>query len=311
LARSKRLPLFENGYDIQEHLMITRSLFVIDQLCWAPDGRYIAVRGYGKTVRILNAATNAATLATKRVYRGHTDSVTGLVWSPIGQQVISAHRDIAHTWNTTTDQLVSTFTSQRMNFHAIAWSPDGNRIAAVSLRKGAHTWRASIGRISHFHAGDFYSLAWSPAGDKLALGGRQHIEIWSPLTDSVELTLSCQHSAEVVALGWSPDGTRLASSGHWRGVIEIWVSYLVTISSHILVTGRPFELWHGRLMGRGSPPIVLTAPSSYGMPRLEPCLARSQAMQTQSMRSHGLLMTFILLQATKIARCASGDRIKI
>ena len=92
--------------------MITRSLFVIDQLCWSPDGRHIAIRGYGKSVRILSAAT----LTTKRVYRGHTQSVTGLAWSPTGQRIVSAHRTTARIWNTSSGGLVSSYTSQRLGF---------------------------------------------------------------------------------------------------------------------------------------------------------------------------------------------------
>jgi len=141
--------------------MITRGLLVSDELCWSPDSRYIAVRGNGKTVRILSAET----LATKRVYRGHIDSVTGLAWSPKGPHIVSAHRTTAHIWNPSIGELVSSYTSKRMGFHAPAWSPNGKNIAAVALREGAHIWQASRRRTSHFHAGDYYSLAWSPAGD--------------------------------------------------------------------------------------------------------------------------------------------------
>ena len=107
-------------------------------------------------------------------------------------------------------------------FHSPAWAPDGKRIAAVALREAAHIWRASSGRVSQFHEGDYYALAWSPAGDKIALGGRHIIELWSPTTDGIELTLHCRHTSEVIALGWSPDCRRLASARYLRGAIDVW-----------------------------------------------------------------------------------------
>jgi eukaryotic-like serine/threonine-protein kinase len=183
-----------------------------------PRWRHIAVRGYGNTVRILRAAT----LATKRVYRDHTHSVTGLAWSPKGQLVVSAHRTTAHIWNTNTGELVSSYTSQRLGFHSPSWAPDGKSVAAVGLREVAHVWRAATGRATHLHAGDYYSLAWSPVEDSIALGGRSIIEIWSPTTGAVELTLHCRHASEVTTLGWSPDGKRRASSRYLRGAIDVW-----------------------------------------------------------------------------------------
>jgi hypothetical protein len=56
-----------------------RDLFAILHLAWSPTGRHIAVcsGGGAKTIRILSAET----LATERVYRGHSPLVRGLAWS--------------------------------------------------------------------------------------------------------------------------------------------------------------------------------------------------------------------------------------
>jgi WD40 repeat protein len=200
--------------------MISRHIFAVHHLAWSPDGHHIAVCGWGttKTIRILSATT----LATERVYRGHSPHKKGMAWSPDSQRMLSTDLQTVHLWNTSTGELISAYARGDLSFFSPGWSPDGRHVAAVAWRKAAYVWRPSTGRGTRAYPGDFHSLAWSPAGNRIALAGWGQIEIWSPLEDRLEFTLDCQDTGDIDALCWSPDGTRLASSGSRNRSIRIW-----------------------------------------------------------------------------------------
>jgi WD40 repeat protein len=123
-----------------------RSLFAIHHLCWSPDGRHIAVCGWGgtRTTRILSATT----LATERVYRGHAPPVRGLAWAPDGQRMISTDLQAAHLWNTSTGELVSTYSGAHIphgrlvHFLDFCGNPENKTVSTDE-----HPWRRSEPRM--------------------------------------------------------------------------------------------------------------------------------------------------------------------
>ena len=125
---------------------------------------------------------------------------------------------------------------------ALAWSPDGTRMATAALqrrrpgvgprhenrgpghdrphqRRGwsadealAHLLfplfpTASLGMVRWV----LKVLAWSPDGSRLAVAGDRDgtVQLWSPLTGAV--TVLSGHRRRVTVLAWSPDGTQVAT----------------------------------------------------------------------------------------------------
>src|SRR5262249_947754 len=74
----------------------------------------------------------------------------------------------------------------------------------------------------HGHTADASALAWTPDGRRLASGGFDAtIRIWDAATGRQTLSIAAPDGG-VLGLAWSPDGRRLAA-GNWREqTVTVW-----------------------------------------------------------------------------------------
>jgi eukaryotic-like serine/threonine-protein kinase len=97
---------------------------------------------------------------------------------------------------------------------ALAWSPDGTRIASTDYHKRVHIWSATSGvsvSVDNYagNPGSVGAIAWSPDGKHIALGNRTVPFVRTLATrQNQDLDGIC---GKVDAISWSPDGSRLAS----------------------------------------------------------------------------------------------------
>jgi WD40 repeat protein len=114
---------------------------------------------------------------------------------------------------------------------AIAWSPDGRRLATIGFDKNFKIWDATAGTEMYTLGGHAYlirALAWSPDGKRLATAGSDGaVKVWDLATKKETLTL-LGHAGPAISVAWSPDGERIVAGGFQdhrmqdRETIRVW-----------------------------------------------------------------------------------------
>ena len=127
--------------------------------------------------------------------------------------------------------LLYTYRGHSSEVDAVAWSPDGKRIASGSRDTTVQVWDASTGsNVLTYTGHSFYgvnaiydvnAVVWSPDGKHIASGGDDKtVQVWDAITGKKVLTYT-GHSYRVRAVAWSPDGKRIAS-GRDDGTVQVW-----------------------------------------------------------------------------------------
>jgi WD40 repeat protein len=111
-------------------------------------------------------------------------------------------------------------TGHRKAVNAVAWSPDGTRLATAGTDGTAQLWDPITGEqlITLTDTATMSAVAWSPDGTRIATAGEGGTRLWDP-TGQQLTTLS--DSGPVNAVAWSPDGTRLATADI-DGTARLW-----------------------------------------------------------------------------------------
>ncbi len=131
--------------------------------------------------------------------------------------------------------LLYTYGEHTNGTHALAWSPDGTRIASTSFEHSPvaggtrpsspwdttiQVWSAATGRqllVYRGHTQLPHSISWSPDSTHLVSTGPENsIQVWDAADGHQRWTYQDQlweGSASIGAAAWSPDGTRIAVTG--------------------------------------------------------------------------------------------------
>jgi tetratricopeptide (TPR) repeat protein len=107
---------------------------------------------------------------------------------------------------------------------AVAWSPDGKRLASASGDHLVMAWDAQTGRklsTMRGHNGNVDAVVWSPDGTRLASAGLDNsVRVWDPRTGAETFVLR-GNSGMFHDVSWSPDGAKLAAASS-DGQVWVW-----------------------------------------------------------------------------------------
>ena len=121
------------------------------------------------------------------------------------------------------DELIGLIEDENSVF-ALAFSPDGTRLASGSRDTTVHLWditSKSEPIALRRHTNEPTELAFSPDGKMLASGGAdRRVQLWNTMTGK-PIGACTGHLSDIEALAFSPDGKMLAS-GSSDGTIRFW-----------------------------------------------------------------------------------------
>jgi len=162
-------------------------------------------------------------------YRGHSDWVIDVAWSPDNKRIASASADkTVQVWNARDGRHIYTYPGHDDFVYAVAWSPDGTRIASGSSDGTAQVWDPdNDGRrifTYHGHANaqlGVQSLAWSPDGTRIVSAGSDGtVQVWDA-ANGEQISTHPGHAYGENAVAWSPDGKHIAFGSN-DTTVQVW-----------------------------------------------------------------------------------------
>lgn len=157
-------------------------------------------------------------------YRGHTDRITGVAWSPNGKYIASGSLDrTVQVWAANSADHFHPFVyrGHTAGVQAVAWSPESDRVVSGSLDKTLQVWDATSGEhvvVYRGHAGTVETVAWSPDGKSIASGSADGtVRVWD-VASGEQRYVYRGHTGSIHSLDWSPDSRRIVSGASDRTV---------------------------------------------------------------------------------------------
>jgi WD40 repeat protein/serine/threonine protein kinase len=214
----------------------------VTAVAFGPGGGVLAAADASGTVRVWDAATGRPRLTL----RGHADGVSGLAVTSDGRVVTASWDRTVVLWEPAGSAEVVALGPPGADVLAVAFSADGQRVAAGLGGGNARVREADTGRELFTvpgHPDRTSGIAFSPDGTRLFTVGHDPVgRVWDAAGGRLLLTLD-GHTAPLLGVAVSPDGGRVATAGE-DGTARVWDAG----------TGRPV-----RVLAAGGRPVSCVA----------------------------------------------------
>ncbi|GAA1933940.1 TIR domain-containing protein [Streptantibioticus ferralitis] len=210
-----------------------------NQVRWSPDGTRVAASDFAGTIRLWDARTG--TRIGPPLAQSSKHDLDSFAWSPDSRYLVGVFVNGGGRWdsNGPRSSLLRLWEVQppapdegRLpgptdNVLAVAWSPDGRRVAAGSADDTVQVWDPRTRRVlpgstlrPRFPSDRIKGITWDPAGRRLLRVGYQGLETWTPASPAGP-SQPWWGSGDALTAAWSPDG-RMVASGTSQGQVSIW-----------------------------------------------------------------------------------------
>jgi WD40 repeat protein len=184
----------------------------------SPDGRLVAIGGWmaGRGTGDIGLYRFDTGMPVA-LLRGHTQTVTGLAFSPDGKRLLSSSFEpTAIIWDVTTHKLLFRLQGHKSGIMAVAFTPDGSRAITGSDDTTLRLWRVTNGSLIAEMRGHAKAITRALAvrsQDSLIASGDDsgEIRLWEGKTGRPLRILGSQGD-HVGSLRFSLDGNRLLST---------------------------------------------------------------------------------------------------
>ena len=233
---------------------ITSHKGYVSALAFTSDGNILATAGVDDSVRLWDlgpmfdrAAGRPAELA---VLRGGLDMTQALAFDPSNTYLItgSANAQLGPMWRwqwreADPDRARTMLPSQPIQVDALAFSPDGTKLAAT-VREALFVWKINakgIAKYANFrgHNTSARAVAFALDGKRLALGGEDttiRIYEFGWLRHNILPPLK-GHTDAITSLCYSPNGSLIVTGGK-DATIRLWDSSGADRAARAVLTGH-------------------------------------------------------------------------
>jgi WD40 repeat protein len=199
-----------------------------------PDGEYLVTGGSSRVLQVWNARTGdlVGTLGTRE-----QEHIRGVMFSKDGRHLASASSEgVLKLWDAKrlgdkdrqqTGRVLTTSARVPLAAMALAFSPDGERLAAGGEKNTVKIWRVQTGEVLQTlegHSGDVWHTAFSPDRDGrwiASAGDDSTVKVWDSLAGGPPVLSFRGHIGVVSSLAFSADGKNLYS-GSRDHTVKIW-----------------------------------------------------------------------------------------
>ncbi|MEW6737874.1 MAG: WD40 repeat domain-containing protein [Acidobacteriota bacterium] len=158
-----------------------------------------------------------ATNQSIKVFQGHTEQVSSLVYSRDGRQALSGSYD--HTvilWDVENGQLAQHFQGHTNWIRSVALSPDAQLAVSGSMDSTMRLWECKSGKEIYSFTTEnnttFQAVDFTADGQYLLSGGEDGaVRLWS-IRERKEVRCLGEHMTGVICAKLSPDGRRAAAA---------------------------------------------------------------------------------------------------